>query len=162
TLSENEQVIDVRHSRRRLSRPEPAHAIKAEIGDGATPQIIVGTHALLYENVSFANLGLVIIDEQHKFGVAQRARLTSRELPPDVLVMTATPIPRTLTMTVYGDLDVSTIDEMPAGRASTATAVRENAKLGEALTFLRKELDAGRQAYVVYPLIEESEKLEAK
>src|SRR5439155_12053192 len=76
-------------------------------------QIIVGTHALLYESVSFSNLGLAVIDEQHKFGVAQRARLTAREPAPDVLVMTATPIPRTLTMTMYGDLDVSTIDEMP-------------------------------------------------
>ena len=127
-----------------------------------TADVIVGTHALLYENVSFSNLGLVIIDEQHKFGVAQRARLTSREPAPDVLVMTATPIPRTLTMTVYGDLDVSTIEEMPAGRGKIVTAVRETAKLGEVLAFLRKELDAGRQIYVVYPLIEESEKLEAK
>ena len=126
------------------------------------PHIIVGTHALLYEDVSFSNLGLVIIDEQHKFGVAQRARLTSREPAPDVLVMTATPIPRTLTMTVYGDLDVSTIEEMPAGRGTIVTAVRDPSKLGEVLAFLRKELDAGRQIYVVYPLIEESEKLEAK
>src|SRR5439155_21428916 len=75
--------------------------------------VIVGTHALLYDTVSFSNLGLVFIDEQHKFGVAQRARLTAREPAPDVLVMTATPIPRTLTMTIYGDLDVSIIDEMP-------------------------------------------------
>ena len=80
------------------------------------PQIIVGTHALLYESISFSNLGLAVIDEQHKFGVAQRARLTAREPAPDVLVMTATPIPRTLTMTIYGDLDVSTIDEMPKNR----------------------------------------------
>jgi ATP-dependent DNA helicase RecG len=130
-----------------------------------TADVIVGTHALLYENVSFSNLGLVIIDEQHKFGVAQRARLIRQrpeEPAPDVLVMTATPIPRTLTMTVYGDLDVSTLDEMPAGRGKIVTAVRETAKLGEVLAFLRKELDAGRQIYVVYPLIEESEKLEAK
>src|SRR5206468_6109541 len=86
-------------------------------------QIIVGTHALLYENVSFSNLGLAVIDEQHKFGVAQRARLTAREPAPDVLVMTATPIPRTLTMTVYGDLDVSIIDEMPRNRGKIVTAV---------------------------------------
>ena len=88
-------------------------------GDAAgsdAPHIIVGTHALLYEGVSFENLGLVVIDEQHKFGVSQRARLTAREPAPDVLVMTATPIPRTLTMTVYGDLDVSVIDEMPSNR----------------------------------------------
>jgi ATP-dependent DNA helicase RecG len=124
--------------------------------------VIIGTHALLYEKVSFANLGLVVIDEQHKFGVAQRARLTSREPAPDVLVMTATPIPRTITMTVYGDLDVSILDEMPRGRGKVITAVRDSSKLGEVLSFLRKQLEAGRQLYVVYPLIEESEKLEAK
>ena len=126
------------------------------------PQIIIGTHALLYEGVTFSNLGLVVIDEQHKFGVAQRARLTAREPAPDVLVMTATPIPRTLTMTVYGDLDVSVIDEMPGNRGKIITAVRENAKLGEVLAFLRKELEGGRQAYVIYPLIEESDKLDVK
>ena len=124
--------------------------------------VIIGTHALLYEKVSFANLGLVVIDEQHKFGVAQRARLMSREPAPDVLVMTATPIPRTITMTVYGDLDVSILDEMPRGRGKIITAVRDSSKLGEVLSFLRKQLEAGRQLYVVYPLIEESEKLEAK
>ena len=127
-----------------------------------SPQIIVGTHALLYEGVPFENLGLAVIDEQHKFGVSQRARLTARELAPDVLVMTATPIPRTLTMTVYGDLDVSIIDEMPSDRGRIITAVRERDKLPEVLTFMRKELEAGRQAYVVYPLIEESDKLDAK
>ena len=126
------------------------------------PQIIVGTHALLYESVSFSNLGLVVIDEQHKFGVAQRARLTTREPAPDVLVMTATPIPRTLTMTIYGDLDVSTIDEMPRNRGKIVTAVRDDSKLGEVLTFLRTQLEAGRQVYVIYPLIDESEKLDVK
>ena len=125
-------------------------------------QVIVGTHALLYESVTFSNLGLVVIDEQHKFGVAQRARLTAREPAPDVLVMTATPIPRTLTMTVYGDLDVSIIDEMPRNRGRIVTAVRDGSKLGEVLSFLRKELEAGRQAYVIYPLIEESDKLDVK
>jgi ATP-dependent DNA helicase RecG len=124
--------------------------------------IIIGTHALLYEGVSFENLGLVVIDEQHKFGVSQRARLTAREPAPDVLVMTATPIPRTLTMTVYGDLDVSVIDEMPSHRGKIITAVRERAKLPEVLAFLRGQLEAGRQAYVVYPLIDESEKLDVK
>ena len=126
------------------------------------PQIIVGTHALLYESVSFANLGLVVIDEQHKFGVAQRARLTMREPAPDVLVMTATPIPRTLTMTIYGDLDVSTIDEMPRNRGKIVTAVRDGSKLAEVLAFLRTELERGRQLYVIYPLIDESEKLDVK
>jgi ATP-dependent DNA helicase RecG len=124
--------------------------------------VVVGTHALLYENVSFSNLGLVVIDEQHKFGVAQRARLTSREPAPDVLVMTATPIPRTLTMTIYGDLDVSTIDEMPSGRGKIITAARAEKKLGEVLSFLRTQLESGRQAYVIYPLIDESEKLDVK
>ena len=127
-----------------------------------TPQIIVGTHALLYDNVSFSNLGLAVIDEQHKFGVAQRARLTAREPAPDVLVMTATPIPRTLTMTIYGDLDVSTIDEMPRNRGKTVTAVRDTTKLGEVLSFLRTQLERGRQLYVIYPLIDESEKLDVK
>ncbi|MEY2498744.1 MAG: ATP-dependent helicase RecG, partial [Verrucomicrobiota bacterium] len=126
------------------------------------PHIIVGTHALLYEGVSFENLGLVVIDEQHKFGVSQRARLTAREPAPDVLVMTATPIPRTLTMTVYGDLDVSIIDEMPSHRGKIITAVREQTKLPEVLTFMRGQLEAGRQAYIVYPLIDESEKLDVK
>jgi len=126
------------------------------------PQIVIGTHALLYDNVSFSNLGLVVIDEQHKFGVAQRARLSAREPAPDVLVMTATPIPRTLTMTIYGDLDVSTIDEMPRNRGKIVTAVRDESKLGEALAFLRTQLEAGHQLYVIYPLIDESEKLDAK
>jgi ATP-dependent DNA helicase RecG len=125
-------------------------------------QIIVGTHALLYESVSFSNLGLAVIDEQHKFGVAQRARLTAREPAPDVLVMTATPIPRTLTMTIYGDLDVSIIDEMPRNRGKIVTAVRDESKLGEVITFLRGQLERGRQLYVIYPLIDESEKLDVK
>src|SRR6266516_4549539 len=126
------------------------------------PQIVVGTHALLYENVNFSNLGLAVIDEQHKFGVAQRAKLTSREPAPDVLVMTATPIPRTLTMTIYGDLEISTIDEMPHGRGEIITHLITGDKLGEAIAFLREQLSDGRQAYIVYPLIDESEKLEAK
>ncbi len=126
------------------------------------PGVIIGTHALLYGTVSFSNLGLVVIDEQHKFGVAQRARLTAREPAPDVLVMTATPIPRTLTMTIYGDLDVSTIDEMPRNRGKIITAVRDESKLGEVLGFLRTQLEAGRQLYVIYPLIDESEKLDVK
>ena len=125
-------------------------------------QIIVGTHALLYESVSFSNLGLAVIDEQHKFGVAERARLTAREPAPDVLVMTATPIPRTLTMTIYGDLDVSTIDEMPRNRGKIVSAVRDESKLSEVLIFLRGQLERGRQLYVIYPLIDESEKLDVK
>src|SRR5581483_8242433 len=127
------------------------------------PQIVIGTHALLYEqNTNFKNLGLVVIDEQHKFGVMQRARLIEQATAPDVLVMTATPIPRTLTMTVYGDLDVSTIDELPANRGKIITAVRDASKLTEAVAFIREHLEKGRQAYIVYPLIDESAKLEAK
>jgi RecG-like helicase len=145
-----------------LSRDATTSTRDACATQNDAPQVIIGTHALLYENISFSNLGLVVIDEQHKFGVAQRARLTSREPAPDVLVMTATPIPRTLTMTVYGDLDLSIIDEMPRNRGKIITAVREENKLGEVLSFMRTELEAGRQAYVIYPLIDESERLEVK
>jgi len=154
------EPLGVKLSIRTASRQEESFLPLIEGDENA--DIIIGTHALLYEKVSFSNLGLVVIDEQHKFGVAQRARLTSREPAPDVLVMTATPIPRTITMTVYGDLDVSTLDEMPRGRGKIITAVRDTNKLGEVLSFLRKQLETGRQVYVVYPLIEESEKLEAK
>jgi len=154
------EPLGVKLSIRTAARQEESFLPLVEGDENA--DVIIGTHALLYEKVSFLNLGLVVIDEQHKFGVAQRARLTSREPAPDVLVMTATPIPRTITMTVYGDLDVSTLDEMPRGRGRIITAVRDSVKLGEVLSFLRTELEAGRQLYVVYPLIEESEKLEAK
>ncbi|MDQ6809309.1 MAG: ATP-dependent DNA helicase RecG, partial [Verrucomicrobiota bacterium] len=132
------------------------------LAEEKSADIIVGTHALLYDNVEFERLGLVVIDEQHKFGVSQRARLTAREPAPDVLVMTATPIPRTLTMTAYGDLDVSVIDEMPTNRGKIVTAVRDESKLGDVLNFVRDELKAGRQAYIIYPLIDESDKLDAK
>ncbi len=130
--------------------------------EAETPQIVIGTHALLYEPDGLENPGLVVIDEQHKFGVSQRARLTNREPAPDVLVMTATPIPRTLTMSLYGDLDVSTIDELPADRGRIVTAAREEKKLPDVLAFLRRELEADRQIYIVYPLIDESEKMEVK
>jgi ATP-dependent DNA helicase RecG len=158
--------LGVRVGLRTAARQEetgPLPLFGAQASSGADQsQIIVGTHALLYEAVSFSDLGLVVIDEQHKFGVAQRARLTTREPAPDVLVMTATPIPRTLTMTIYGDLDVSTIDEMPRNRGKIVTAVRDHAKLPEVLTFLRTELERGRQLYVIYPLIDESEKSDVK
>ncbi len=126
------------------------------------PQILVGTHALLYEGVQFSRLGLAIIDEQHKFGVLHRAALLRQPVIPDMLVMTATPIPRTLTMTVFGDLDVSTLDELPANRGKIVTAARDATKLPDAIAFIKKFLDEGRQLYIVYPLIEESAKLEAK
>ncbi|HEX4631093.1 MAG TPA: ATP-dependent DNA helicase RecG, partial [Chthoniobacterales bacterium] len=156
------EPLGIRVALRTAARQQETPLFFASPSDAAAPHIIVGTHALLYEGVPLENLGLAVIDEQHKFGVSQRARLTTREPSPDVLVMTATPIPRTLTMTAYGDLDVSVIDEMPADRGKIITAVRGRAKLPELLTFMRKELEAGRQAYVVYPLIDESEKLDAK
>lgn len=124
------------------------------------PDVLIGTHALLHDPALFSNLGLVVIDEQHKFGVAQRARLIQQGRTPDVLVMTATPIPRTLTLTLYGDLDVSTIDERPAERGRIITKVRPASKQAEAAKFLLEQLEQGRQAYLVYPLIEESEKLD--
>ena len=126
------------------------------------PQIVIGTHALLYDAVAFRDLGLVVIDEQHKFGVAQRARLIRQGVVPDVLVMTATPIPRTLTLTVYGDLDVSVLDEKPPGRGQIVTAVRVAAKQSDVTKFVKAQLAEGRQAYLVYPLVEESESLRAE
>jgi ATP-dependent DNA helicase RecG len=133
-------------------------------GGSDAPQIFIGTHALLYEGAGFTNLGLAVIDEQHKFGVMQRAKLREQagEVAPDVLVMTATPIPRTLTMTLYGDLDVSILDELPPGRGKIVTGIRPPSKLPDAAKFIRTELESGRQCYIVYPLVEESEKLEAK
>jgi ATP-dependent DNA helicase RecG len=160
------EPLGVRMALRTAARQEESGPLPlfGEAADPAheEPQILVGTHALLYDTVSFSNLGLVVIDEQHKFGVTQRAQLSARKPAPDVLVMTATPIPRTLTMTIYGDLDVSTIDEMPRNRGKIVTAVRDGSKLGEVLAFLRTQLEAGRQVYVIYPLIDESEKLDAK
>lgn len=126
------------------------------------PDIIVGTHALLYGKGNLDRLGLAVIDEQHKFGVLQRATLRAQGVCPDMLVMTATPIPRTLTMSLYGDLDVSTLDELPKGRGKIVTVARDSSKLPEAAKFLREHLEAGRQAYIVYPLIDASDKLEAK
>ena len=123
-------------------------------------QILIGTHALLHDADLVRNLGLVVIDEQHKFGVAQRAKLIQKGNTPDVLVMTATPIPRTLTLTIYGDLDVSTIDERPKLRGKIITKARPLTKQAEAAKFLTERLEEGRQAYLVYPLIEESEKLD--
>jgi ATP-dependent DNA helicase RecG len=155
------EPLGVRIALRTAARQEEGGPLPLFSGE-VTQQIIVGTHALLYESVSFSNLGLAVIDEQHKFGVTQRARLTARDPAPDVLVMTATPIPRTLTMTIYGDLDVSTIDEMPSNRGEIVTAVRDTSKLGEVLSFLRTQLEKGRQLYVIYPLIDESDKLDVK
>lgn len=131
---------------------------------GGEVNAVVGTHALIQESVAFKNLGLVVIDEQHRFGVMQRAELRARGMNPDVLVMTATPIPRSLAMTVYGDLDVSIIDEMPPGRTPIVTKVfADNADdRKEVKQLLTKEVRAGRQIYVVYPLVEESEKMDLR
>ena len=122
----------------------------------------IGTQALIQESVSFKNLGLAVIDEQHRFGVMQRAELRARGLNPDVLVMTATPIPRSLTMTIYGDLDVSVIDEMPPGRTPIETSVFGEEQRAEVKELISREVRAGRQVYVVYPLVEESEKMDLK
>ena len=134
-------------------------AVLGDIADGSA-HIVVGTHALIQKGVDFRQLGLVIIDEQHRFGVMQRAILRDKGVTPDVLVMTATPIPRTLALTVYGDLNVSVIDEMPPGRQTVATKwVREEQRI-ELYRGIEKAVQRGRQAYIVYPLVEESEKLE--
>jgi len=133
----------------------------AEIASGAI-HLIVGTHALVQEDVNFKQLGLVVIDEQHRFGVLQRATLRAKGLHPDVLVMTATPIPRTLALTVYGDLDVSMIRELPAGRLAVKTLAKPESRRDEIYALVREQLAAGRQAYVIYPLVEESEKIDVK
>ena len=145
------------------SKPSEKRQLRAAIAS-AEVHACIGTHALIQENVSFKNLGLAIIDEQHRFGVMQRASLRDRGLNPDVLVMTATPIPRSLAMTVYGDLDVSIIDEMPPGRTPIVTKVfADNADDRKAVKqLLTQELRAGRQVYIVYPLVEESEKLDLR
>lgn len=124
--------------------------------------IVIGTHAIIQENVKFHRLGLVVIDEQHRFGVTQRAMLTEKGENPDVLVMTATPIPRTLSLTVYGDLDVSIINEMPEGRIPVRTSWRYENKRKEIYEFVKSKVVEGQQAYIVFPLIEESEKLDLK
>jgi len=126
------------------------------------PRIVIGTHALLFAPDTVGRPALVVIDEQHKFGVRQRARLSARADHPHVLVMSATPIPRTLALTLYGDLDLSLLDEMPPGRQPVRTLVRPHAKLDEAAAFVRRKLDEGRQAYLVYPVIEESTKTALK
>lgn len=128
-----------------------------------TVDILVGTHAVIEDTVGFASLGLVIIDEQHRFGVEQRARLWAKNrVLPHVLVMTATPIPRTLAMTLYGDLDVSVIDELPPGRKPVTTVHRFDSTRAAMYEFVRGQLRMGRQAYIVYPLIQESEKMDIR
>lgn len=131
----------------------------AQVADGGA-QVVIGTHALVQSHVRFSRLGLVVIDEQHRFGVLQRKTLTEKGYQPDVLVLTATPIPRTLAMTVYGDLDVSVIDSLPPGRKPIRTLAFHQSHRRRAYQVVRDEIKAGRQAYVVYPLVEESEKLD--
>jgi ATP-dependent DNA helicase RecG len=133
----------------------------AEIAAGSV-HLVVGTHALVQGDVAFFRLGLVVIDEQHRFGVLQRATLRAKGLHPDALVMTATPIPRTLALTLYGDLDVSAIRDRPPGRMPVRTTMLPDARRDEMHAIVRRELDAGRQAYVIYPLVEESAKVDVK
>ena len=136
-------------------------AVRKRIASGQA-RVIVGTHALLQESVSFHRLGLVVIDEQHRFGVEQRAALIGKGAAPDVLLLTATPIPRSLALTLYGDLDVSTLRQRPPGRGTVRTAVRSTSHRDRVLDFVRSECEAGRQAYVVLPVIEESERIDLR
>jgi ATP-dependent DNA helicase RecG len=151
------EPLGIRVSLRTGNRDEGDH-----LETGEDPQIIIGTHALLYDSVTFNDLGLVVIDEQHRFGVAQRAALIRQGVMPDVLVMTATPIPRTLTMTLYGDLDVSLLDEKPPGRGKIITGLRIAPKQTAVTKFVKDQLSQGRQAYLVYPLVEESEQVKTE
>ena len=137
------------------------HTLHAHIERGTT-HLVVGTHALVQEKIKFHKLGLVVIDEQHRFGVAQRAALRAKGLRPDVLLMTATPIPRTLALTDYSELDVSKIPDLPPGRKPVKTWVKPETRRDEIYQVIREQLDAGRQAYIVYPLVEGSEKIDLK
>ena len=125
-------------------------------------RLVVGTHALLEDSVAFSRLGLVVIDEQHRFGVEQRSQLVAKGDAPDVLLLTATPIPRSLALTRFGDLDVSTLRERPPGRGEVKTGVRSQAQRDRALAFVHEQCLAGRQAYVVLPVIEESERADLR
>jgi ATP-dependent DNA helicase RecG len=135
--------------------------LQAELAAGSI-QLVVGTHALVQDPVGFRELGLAIIDEQHRFGVMQRATLRAKGMHPDVLVMTATPIPRTLALTAYGDLDTSVMREMPPGRHPIKTIAKPESRRDEIYEFVRRQLDQGRQAYVIYPLVEESSKVDLR
>lgn len=142
------------------TRTKERKQLLAQLADGFLP-VVIGTHALIEETVVFQKLGLVVIDEQHRFGVAQRAQLWKKStLPPHMLVMTATPIPRTLAMTAYGDLDYSIIDELPPGRQPIKTVHRFEKDRATVMDFIKKEIELGRQIYIIYPLIEESAKLD--
>jgi ATP-dependent DNA helicase RecG len=138
------------------SGPREKQQIKKLVAEGLV-HVVVGTHAIIQEDVTFAKLGLAIIDEQHRFGVSQRLDLMKKGNQPDVLVMSATPIPRTLALTVYGDLDISVIDEMPPGRKPIITKHVPDSAVERIYSFVAQEIAAGRQAYVVYPIVEETE-----
>jgi len=142
------------------TKSEREEALRA-LRTGSSP-VAVGTHAIIQDEVEFENLGLAIVDEQHRFGVAQRASMFEKGEQPHMLLMTATPIPRSLAMTLYGDLDVSKMDEMPAGRKPVDTKLRSEKRRGEVYAFLDQKLSEGQQVYVVYPLVEESEKMDLK
>ncbi|MBI4598461.1 MAG: ATP-dependent DNA helicase RecG [Candidatus Omnitrophica bacterium] len=171
------ELLAEQHARTMRDLLEPCGVAVGLLSQGLTPsertqrladiasgrlQVIIGTHALIQRPVQFHRLALVIIDEQHKFGVAQRAQLAGKGQQPDVLIVTATPIPRTLAMTLYGDLDISTITELPAGRQPITTRWLRESQRAEAYAMLRRELTRGRQAYVVYPLVEESSSTELR
>jgi ATP-dependent DNA helicase RecG len=143
------------------TKPAERRELLKKLAEG-TIDLLIGTHALLEEDVQFKNLGLVVIDEQHRFGVEQRGTLKVKGQNPHFLIMTATPIPRTLAMTVYGDLEVSLIDELPPGRSPIQTRVAYQTKRKPAFDFMRDQILKGRQAYVIYPLVEESEKMDLK
>ncbi len=157
------EPLGLRVALRTGSKREDGDSLELMRGKNSSdkPEIVIGTHALLHDAELMHNTGIVVIDEQHKFGVAQRAKLIRKGDTPDVLVMTATPIPRTLTLTIYGDLEVSTIDQKPRDGVKIITKVRPKTKLKDAAKFLREQIEEGRQGYIVYALIDESEKLEA-
>ncbi|HVK39438.1 MAG TPA: ATP-dependent DNA helicase RecG [Candidatus Kapabacteria bacterium] len=150
-------IVQLLGGQKKKVREEILHDIRT-----SKANIIVGTHALFQEEVQYGNLGMIVIDEQHRFGVEQRALLRNKGARPDTLIMTATPIPRTLTMTLYGDLDVAIIDELPANRKPVRTAVRFENQIAKVWEFVSEEVARGGQVYVVYPLVEKSEKLELK
>ncbi len=163
TISKLLEGIDIKIRLLTGSSKKSSRKLIAESLLDRSLNILIGTHALLEENVQFSNLGLVIIDEQHRFGVAQRARLWQKSLnPPHILVMTATPIPRTLAMTLYGDLDVSVIDELPPGRVPIKTMHFTDSERNKVFGFIRNQIAEHRQIYIVYPLIKESETMDYK
>ena len=163
TISDELSKLDIEIDILTGSKKTKERRILLEKLEGGQINLLIGTHALLEDNVKFSNLGFVVIDEQHRFGVAQRAKLWKKNInPPHVLVMTATPIPRTLSMTLYGDLDVSIIDELPPGRKEIKTLWRSDSNRLKILRFKREQISLGRQIYIVFPLIDESAKLDYK